>query len=196
MHINIKFPEKDLLAMQRAIEKSASKLNKPIDDAISQAAYYLARSARSRTKTAPKKRRAYVNKEKRGRWNKNRFPFYREVWRKDGSKKGPETAQKWYLKSKTDMAYEAIKRAGLAKKSWGWMMPMVKYGGSNFASEVNRSKSGLNLSVELANKLPYIKSALKEREGQILLNEAAGVAARQMEKAIERQMAKMQKGKA
>ena len=194
MDVEIKFPEKDLKAMQDAIARSVGELGKPVEDAIRQAAYYLARSARKRTAVSPKKRRAYTNKDNTGRWNKNRYPYYREVWKKEGNKKGPETAMKWYLSDKTDSTHEVIKRSGLAKKSWGWMLPMIRYGGSNFASEVNKSKSGLSATIEMANKLPYIKSALKESEGAILLNEAMGVAARQMEKAIDRQSAKMMRG--
>jgi hypothetical protein len=191
MEANIKWPKADLKSMRIQMERATTQLGKPFEVAVNMAAFYLARSAAARTKTAPKKRRAYVNREKTGMFNNHRFPYFREVWIKG---QGPKQTKKWYIKEKSDGTYEKITKAGFAKESWKIMIPLIKaHGGTKFASEVNYKHGGLNISIEMANRLSYILYALKESEGNYLLHEAMAKAARAMEKSLDNQIARMKK---
>jgi hypothetical protein len=190
--LDIKFPERDLAAMSAQILRAQKELGKPVEDAVRMAAYYLAKSAGTRTKAAPKTRRALVNRKKRGRFKAERYPYYRKVWKK-GRDGGPKNTFKFYLKDRSDSQYEKIARSGLAKKSWMWMLPMIRGGGSNFAAQVERRRSGLNIEIEMSNKLPYIEHALRRKDGDILLMEALGKASRAMAKAIDHKMKRTQK---
>jgi len=179
----IKWPEADLKRIAKQINRAQIKMGKTLEQAVIWAGCFLAKSASARTKSAPKKRRAYANKGD-DKFSKKAFPYYREIW-----KKGPENTFKFYLKEKSDNKYEKIKNSGLAKKSFLWMISGIKgSGNSNFASEVNKKNSAFEIKIEMSNKLPYILNALKESEGQHLLNQALGKAASRMEKTIDKRL--------
>lgn len=185
MQTDIKWPAADLDAMQRQMRRVVDELGKPVDDAVTMAAAYLARSAAAKTRKAPKKRRTYVNRQKTGKLNRHRFPYYREVWRQGKT-------FKWFIREKSDPKYLDITRAGLAKQSWRWMIPWVKRSGSNFAAEVHRRRSTFDLEIEMANKLEYILSALKPHEAEAILGDAMARAARAMERSINNKLKRMQ----
>jgi hypothetical protein len=120
-------------------------------------------------------------------FDKRRYPYYREVWRG-----GPDKVRKYYLESRDSDSFKTIKNSGLAKKSWIWMMPGVRGSGmSNFAAEVSKRRTPVSLEIEMANKLSYIHRALSDSEGRILLHEALGVAARQLEKNIDKKLERL-----
>ncbi|MDD5596920.1 MAG: hypothetical protein PHV82_03180 [Victivallaceae bacterium] len=189
MQGEIVWPVDDLKALETQFMRATSELEMPVENAVKWAAFLVAQSCGAKTKKAPEKRRAYVNRETTGKMNKKAFPYYREVWID-----GPKNIRKWYLKEKTDPAYEKISKSGLAKNSWKWMKPWARRkGGSNFAAEVNHRRSGLNIEIEMANKLSYILEAIKESDTNFILGDAMAKAARRMEKLIDQKMAKMAK---
>ena len=188
--VDIIWPEEDIKAIDKAIQRSVLQGKRDTQGALIQAGVYLARSASGATNSAPKKRRVYTNREQSGQWNKRRMPYYREVW-----KGGPDNTIKWYLKTKGQTDFETIKRAGLAKNSWRWMIPGIRRrGGGNFAQEVMHFGRGLDYEIHMHNKLSYIRKALKRQDdGQSLLMMTLGKAARQLEKDTDRRFERIAK---
>ena len=186
--LDIRWPEQDLRSLQSAVNRAIRVGKRDLKSALVQAGVFLARSASAATKSAPRKRRAYANKGEDSRFPRSRFPYYREVWRS-----GPEDTFNWYLKTKTEPEFETVKRAGLAKKSWYWMIPGIRgRGGGNFAQDVEHRESALDYEIEMSNKLPYIRHALKTNDdGSLLLLQALGKAARQMERDTDRRMERL-----
>jgi hypothetical protein len=184
----IQWPQADLNAITRQIRRAQVDLGKDIESAVTWAAFYVARSASTRTEKAKPTRKDIATPQVSSR--KRRFPYYRELWID-----GPANVKPWYIMDKSDQTHKKVKRAGLAKKSWLWALPMIRRGkGSNFAVEAEKRGIGFGVEIELANKLPYIRSALKvSQDGQPILNEALGKAASQMEKAISHRIARMAK---
>ena len=151
--------------------------------------------AAARTATAPKKRKVFKNDGtkqilihgKMRNPSPRIFPYYREIW-----VDGPSNVKYWFMKSKSDSRNEKISRAGVAKKSWLWMIPWIKgIGGKLKACEVNKKNSMFESEIEMANLLDYIQYALKVSDGNLLLNEALGKTASRMEKIIDDKLRKM-----
>ena len=186
--IDVKWPEQDLRQLQSAINRSIRVGKRDIKSALIQAGVYLARSASAATNKEPKKRRAYVNKNDDKRFPRRVFPFFRNVWRK-----GPDDTFRWYVKTKSDPEYLSVKRAGLAKKSWYWMIPSIRRrGGGNWAQEVNHRERGIDYEIEMSNKLSYIRKALKTGDdGNLLLMQALGKATRQLDKDTDRRLKRL-----
>jgi len=181
--VEIVWPKEALAGIEKQMRRVQGMPRKDAADAITMAAYYLARSASARTKSEPKKRKNLRNKETSGRFNSDRYPYYREIW-----VDGPNKVQNWYIEDKLATEYQDVKNAGLAKKSWSWMSKMVRRGGSNFASSVERRMTAFAAEIELRNKLSYIKKALKDGDQNSLLREAAIKATASMTKVIDKRM--------
>jgi len=192
--INVQWPEKDLQEMAKQITRGRDDLGRDVQGLITQAGYFLARSASARTKTAPKTRRAL--KTRKNQEQKVFGPFYRVVWRAK-KPKGPDAVFLWGVQSKTDNKYRDIPGAGLAKQSWKWMIPGIRNQRvKNFAVEAYTKSSGLTYEVHMMNRLHYIREALKtDKDGSLLLNEAMGKAASQMRKAMDRRSAQIARRK-
>ena len=187
MELKVEWPEADLKRMAAQIERAQLKLGKSLEQSLVWAGLLLARGAAARTATAPKKRKTERNTNDDKKFPAKVFPFFRTVW-----KDGPENAIKWYMKSRSDNRFLDIKRAGVAKKSWIWMIPWIKgQGGRTKASEVNKKISAFDVEIEMANMLKYIQHALKVSDGNLLLNEALGKTASRMEKIIDDKLRKM-----
>lgn len=188
--IEVKWPEKDLAAIAKQIHRAQDDLGKDIESAVIWAAYYLARSAGAATAKSATTRKTLPAPGGNPDFPKRIFPYYREIWKQPG---GPTDTYRWYLREKQSDAKKRIKRSGLAKRSWRWMLPAIKYAGfDNFAVEVNKTGRAFSIEIEMANKLSYIRHALKSgQDGEPLLREALGKAASQMEKAIERRQKAM-----
>ena len=183
---DVKWPEADLRALAKQIERAQLGLGKTLEESLVWAGVLLAKGAAARTATAPKKRKTIANLGTK-EFPKKFFPFYREVWLK-----GPGETFKWYLKERSDTTKEKIARSGLAKKSWLWMIPGIKGSGTNnFASSVEKKIGAFDLEIEMANMLAYITKALKESDGQVLLNEALTKTASRMEKIIDKRLERM-----
>jgi len=195
MELKVEWPTADLKRMAAQIERAQLKLGKSLEQSVVWAGLLLARSAAVRTSTAPKNRKNIKNdgtKEilidgKMRIASRKAFPYYREIW-----VDGPENIKYWFLKSRSDDKHKKIGRAGVAKKSWIWMLPWIKgKGGSRRACEVNKKVSLFETVIEMANMLKYIQHALKVSDGNLLLNEALGKTASRMEKIIDDKLRKM-----
>lgn len=181
------WPKEQLEGIQKQIKRAQGPLRKSKVDALTMAGYYLARSAAARTKIAPKKRKDEKNTSKEGRWNSDRYPYYREIW-----VKGPSDVTKWYVFDKAATEFKEIKNSGLAKKSWRWMLAWMRKGGSNFSSSVERRISAFQAEIELSNKLPYIMHALKSTDQRQILSEAVNKATNAMTKSIDQKLKRLQ----
>ncbi len=183
---DVKWPEADLKALAKQIERAQLGLGKTLEESLIWAGVLLAKGAGARTSVAPKKRKTLANPGTK-EFPKKFFPFYREIWLN-----GPQETFKWYLKERSDTTKEKIARSGLAKKSWLWMIPGIKGSGmSNFASSVEKKVGTFNLEIEMANMLAYITKALKESDGQVLLNDALAKTANRMEKIIDKKLERL-----
>lgn len=199
-NMKIEWPEEDLEAVARQIYRANRDLDKPIEDAVRWAGFFLAMSASAATKKAPNQRKAYKNPGKARRPEEEKefisalFPYYRVVWGGDFPDKGPDNEANfnYYLKSKSQKTYKKISQSGLAKRSWKFMKyGLRRKGGGNFAQEVEYRSYGRNVEIEMSNLLPYIREALQVNDnGSLLLRQALGKAARRMEKNIDRKLEK------
>jgi len=187
--LNIKWPEKDLKAIADQIERAQLNLGKTLEGAVIWAGILVAKSAAAKTKKAPRQRKVFKNAgDKRallgGKMrivSPKLFPYYREVW-----EDGPNKIKYWFMKDRSDPKFKFISRAGLAKKSWLWMITGIKGNGmSNFASEVEKHGTAFTFELVLSNMLKYINDAIEENDGAALLNIALGKAAKVMEKSID-----------
>lgn len=184
MDLKIEWPEADLKRMATQIERAQIQLGKTLEESLVWAGLLLARGAAARTTASPKKRKTERNDGSDKKFNPKIFPYFRTVW-----KNGPEDTYKWHMKDRSDSRFQEIKKSGLAKKSWIWMIPWIKgAGGKGFASEVNKKKAMFDVEIEMANMLGYISKALKVSDGQVLLNEALGKTASRMEKLIDNKL--------
>jgi len=183
--VDIVWPKDGLDRWAREIERAQSGLGWTLERALKTGAAYVATSAATRTKSAPKKRRNYKNQEdKAGKW-----PFYRRVW--VNPNKGPNNYFRQYVRTATQIDWLYIRHAGLAKKSWRWMLPAIRMNDhENYAMGVKKQLKGSDISIEMYNKLPYIFHALKRQAGEYLLGEALNKGAGQLEKEIDRKLKK------
>ena len=191
--LQVDWPKEDLQALSKQIHRAQDLLGKDIEKSVTWAAYYVARSASTRTDKSAKTRALLPNPGGQKGFPRRRFPYYREVWR---GRKGPSDPLRWFLESADDTRYEKIVRSGLAKKSWLWMLPAIRRNASfsNSAIETHKRGSAFGIEIEISNKLHYIRQALKVgRDGEPLLIEAAGKAASAMEKAIDRRQKAMKR---
>lgn len=187
MDLKIEWPEADLKRMAAQIERAQIQLGKTLEESLVWAGLLLARGAGARTLKAPKKRKTERNDGSDEKFKKKVFPYFRTVW-----KKGPEETYKFYLKDRSDSRHLEIKKSGLARQSWLWMVPWIKgAGGKGFASEVTKKKAAFDIEIEMANLLGYITKALKISDGQVLLSEALGKTASRMEKLIDNKLRQM-----
>jgi len=188
--LEVQWPEADLREIGRVIHRAQDELGKDIRAAVEWAAVKVAGSAAARTEVAPKTRDLKENPGGNPRFPRRLFPYYREVWIG-----GPSNVLHWFVRKDTPTDREIITRAGLAKKSWYWMIPAIRYRNfSNFAVEVEKRTERFGFEIELSNKLSYIRHALKVGgDGQPLLNEALGAAAKRMDKDITRRLEKAAK---
>lgn len=183
--LQVIWPRKALDDAAAALQRAQLDLGIDIDTAVTTLAVYVARSAGTRTKAAPQTRKAYPN-DGTGQ-SAVKWPYFRRVWTPPN--KGPNHYVRHYLKAAGDSSFEKITNSGLAKKSWNWTIPGIKYGQfENFASASNRAGKGADLVITIRNKLPYILFALKKQDGDYLLAEALAKGASQLQKKITRRL--------
>lgn len=149
--------------LAQLIERIQRDLGKSVEDAVRLAAYYLAQSLGASTKSAPKMRKLRKNHGSRKGFDAETYPTYIRIYQKDGK------IFPYYLKAGTEETdrRRPIRRAGLAKSSWKWMLgklgrperaPQAEVAG---AVSVTKIGNTFNPGWMLENKLSYIQSAIR-----------------------------------
>lgn len=186
--LDIQFPQKDVDALMKSIDKQSRLMGIPVLEATQNAAKLVAYSAKAATKEAKAYRKYEVKRKptakRMGNWKiRNDKPNKKDFFVMASSVKE--------LKEKRSVR---IGRRGLAKKTWeviGAQVPGSSYGrgGSDNASNstssqakkfgtVKISKKPLEPSVTLTNSLKYAIAAV--RGGESAISKIVGKASRRM----------------
>lgn len=157
--------------LAKLIERIQSDLRLALPDAVRMAAYYLARSLSASTKASPKKRR--LKKRKTGgiaQFPRKQYPHYVDVYDVQGN------LRQYYILAGEEKTSKAliIKRSGLAKASWKWMLAALgraekaEHAPIKGATSVTKIPDLVNPGWILTNKLGYIESAMKNSGPQAI----------------------------
>lgn len=185
-------------SLSALIDRLQTDMRKSLPDAVRLAAWYLAKSLSASTKASPKKRKLQKNQGRDRKHSPEYFPNYVTVYRQNGRQ-----YRHFILAGEEETApIRDIKRSGLAKDSWRWMIGKLgkparsKNAPIAGAFAVTKIGDESNPAWVLENKLRYIESAVRT-SGKRAIQDAFARAARNGNKAIGRRIAKaLEKAKA
>lgn len=176
----------DMIRLAALGERYQRMTGKAAFDALKWMGWRLSGALAASTPSAKKKRKLRENPDHDPAFGAASYPkfvyyYVGEARRRHFVKAGEEGADPWLT----------ISRAGLAKKSWRWMVGKLGRSGGNTAGirpsmvEVWEFKDWFNPGVELTNKLGYMDTILK-RSGKQSVDTAFARAVRAGEHRMER----------
>jgi len=204
--VEIAFPAADQRDFYNQMQRRSALLKKPLRESIGWAATMIAKSMAASTKVSSKTRpivenphpmagidwrRARVGVEAYSRDRATRFvPIFTDhkAMTLDEAKRAARTSPK-----------RAIRRSGLAKRSWQWQARHAKKGGTATlmdgiqAGWARYSGGQYNMTVTLDNALRYAADALRDQPEKMTAERAMGRAASAMRHAIDAQLERLAK---
>jgi hypothetical protein len=174
--LTIQVSQEDADAVARLFDSLKDDFGKSAQQAIVTTGYYVARAFSAKTRQSPKRRR--LHKTTVG------TPGLSELATRAGI--SPKQAVGWFGRyverySRGELVNRfiardedpeksiVIKRSGLAKKSWLWMLPGIRSGSVEGQQvSVRRVGDAYNPGIVLHDKLPYATQALRSSVGEIL----------------------------
>ena len=192
--ITIKFPRRDVDAINAAMKRSAAELGISMGGAMRMAGYHLSRTLGTSTKVADKKRPYKViqeRKAKQGRPKQILIEVTRE-WSSPGAKNPYRVLIDGGRREANKSPQVRIGMSGLAKSSWKWASRKAKTSsaigwGSGKKGVARSAKSwgqqysggasrfrGDDVFYRVENRLPYIEDAMIPGRVDTALQRAAG----------------------
>ena len=149
--------------LTRLLERLQSELGHGAEETVRWAAYYVAKSMGASMRVAPKQRRIFKNDGTDPRHPKGAFVGYVWKWDRAGNRR-----RVWILAGEDQERVRTIRRRGLARASWLWMVPDLAIGmrepaGMPRMRDVSTAtiQGGKDPAVILSDRLRYVISAAK-----------------------------------
>lgn len=199
--IQLEWPEEDVRALWRQIERNRKELGRSLGSSVKFAAWHLIRSLGKSTRVAPKYRPyKEIHETPKERKAKGGGKKYEITTRKGGRKKTFNIRSKKGVRELKQMPQVRIGNRGLAKASWRFAIG--EFGGRSKVSkkgfacgietfaqtkvDVDRKFERDEANVRITNKLDYIREAMQG--GERAVDSAMARAARGMSSHIDEQI--------